>query len=114
MFSAEAPVFGQSPCFRRDTAQKAVFNRDARDPGSASLDSVHEVRALFLFFEDQGSGIEAVAKAGWPGSVLEDMAEVPVTTSAQNLSAEHAVAAVRLVGDIFRGDWLEETGPAGA
>src|SRR5580658_6807786 len=64
--------------------------------------------------ESQRGGVEAVAQPGGRRAILEDMAEMGVAAGADNLGANHAVAAVGDGLDIFRRDGLKEAGPAGA
>jgi hypothetical protein len=43
----------------------------------------------FSRLEIEGGGIDAIAKSGRPRTVVEDVAEVGVTTRAQDLGAMH-------------------------
>ena len=46
---------------------------------------------LLVGVETKGSGVDAEAKAGGRGAVIEDVAEVRVAAAAENLGAHHAV-----------------------
>lgn len=64
--------------------------------------------------EAQGDGIDAVAQAGGPRPVLEDVAEVGVAPRAEHLRAHQAQAAILAQDDAVRRDGPEVARPAGA
>ena len=70
------------------------------------------VGEVLVFLEDQGGGIQAVAKAGGLRAVLENVAEMAVAQCAKDLGAVHAVAQVLMVEDVLSGHRGEEAGPA--
>src|SRR5262245_44956737 len=70
---------------------------------------------LFLGrMEDQRGRVQAVAQSRGSGPVVEDVTEVSITAGAKDFRPPHSVALVLMRDDIFLGDRLEETGPAGA
>src|SRR5574337_82976 len=64
--------------------------------------------------ETQGHRVHAIAQAGRPWTVVEDMAEMAVATGATDRGAAHAEQAVAAFDHVARGDRLPEAGPAGA
>src|SRR5579864_8287163 len=73
------------------------------------------MEALTLpWFQLQGRRIDAVAKAGRPRAVVEDMAEVAGAVRAKHFGADHAVARVRLLVDMVFVGRLGEARPAAA
>jgi hypothetical protein len=66
------------------------------------------------FCETHGCGVHAVTESGWAGSVVEDVAEVGVAEAAGDRGADHEHGAVGCFEDVFGGDGLPETWPAGA
>ena len=67
-----------------------------------------------LFSKLQGGGVDAVAEAGWRGSVFEDVAEVAVATVADDFGSDCKEASVGLFADVVLLDWFPVTRPAGA
>src|SRR5882724_8185573 len=75
---------------------------------------VGQLRQFLLIREDERFGVDAISQASGGGPVIENMAEMAVAASAQNLRADHAVAAVCMRDNVLLGHKLEEAGPAGA
>src|ERR1700730_98047 len=66
------------------------------------------------FNEAQGYGVHAIAQAGGRGAVVEYMTQVSIAETARDGVADHAEAGIAGFQNIFFGDGLPETGPAGA
>ncbi|KXK56321.1 MAG: hypothetical protein UZ07_CHB004001493 [Chlorobi bacterium OLB7] len=64
-----------------------------------------------LFGEFERGGVDAVAKPCGLGAVVEDVAQVAAAARAHHFGADHAVAAVGVIGNGRRRDWLIETWP---
>src|SRR5262245_11493363 len=67
-----------------------------------------------LLREGERFGVDTVSQASRGGAIIENMAEMSIAAGAQDLGADHAVAAVFMGDDILVGYGLEEAGPAGA
>src|SRR5271156_5985210 len=63
--------------------------------------------------KSQGYRIHAIAQAGWARSVVKHMPEVCFASPAGDRDALHPQAVVGEFHDIFLGDGLPETWPAG-
>src|SRR5687768_58735 len=61
----------------------------------------------------EGRGVDAVAQARRPRSVVEDVAQVSAAAGAVHLGARHAQGAVALLAHRALGQGLGEAGPAG-
>src|SRR6185369_14706619 len=68
----------------------------------------------FVRLEIDGGGINAVAQAARAGAVLEDVAQVGAALLTHDLRADHEVAAVYSLLDVFRHCRGVEAGPAAA
>src|ERR1700687_2559943 len=66
------------------------------------------------FGEAQGYGVHAIAQAGGRGAVVEYVTQVGIAETARDGGADHAEAGIAGFQNIFFGDGLPETGPAGA
>src|SRR5580698_3682626 len=64
--------------------------------------------------EMERQGVHAVAKPGWPGTVVEYMAEMRVAEAARDRGARHAERKVADLAHVFLRNGLPEAGPAGA
>src|SRR5262245_32982780 len=71
-------------------------------------------RRRLLFHELQGRRIDAIAKAGRPWAVVEDMAQVRAASAAGDLGPPHSQGVVGLGFDGLFLNGLPITGPAGA
>ena len=83
-------------------------------PGDCSPDPIQIKSIGICPLELQRSAVDAVALPCGSGAVLEHMAQVSITTSAEDLGADHPVGAVFFGADRTRADTLPETGPTGA
>src|SRR6185312_16339806 len=66
------------------------------------------------WYEVQCRRIHAIAQAGGPRSIVEDMPEVTVAAGAGHRNAGHAEAVVGAFEDVAPGDGSVKAGPAGA
>ena len=62
----------------------------------------------------QGSGVYAVAEAGWCGAVVEDMAEVGFALAAQDSGPPHEEAVVGFAFDVVLVYGCGKTWPSGS
>ena len=100
----------------------AVAGREPRMPRPALRrplacgfgSGVGQLRHILVIGERERLGIDAIPQASGGGAVIENMAEMAITASAQDLRTNHAVAAVCMRNDVLLGHGLEEAGPAGA
>ena len=74
---------------------------------------MHCADILRCFGETHCYGIHAIAQAGWRRAVIEYVAEVGFAAAAGNFCAGDAEAAIDFFDEIFFGDGLIETRPAG-
>src|SRR5262245_41839144 len=75
---------------------------------------IRQLGDILLIGERQRLGIHAIPQASRGGTVIEHMTEMAVTTGAQDLCADHAIAPVLMREDVLLSDGPEEAGPAGA
>jgi len=76
-------------------------------------DICHQVLFIFFFDELQRGRVHAITLVGWPGSIVEDMAQVRVTYITQNLGAAHEKALILFQLDVVLIERGPETGPTG-
>eukprot|EP01025_Chloroclados_australasicus_P065450 TRINITY_DN8919_c0_g1_i4.p3 TRINITY_DN8919_c0_g1~~TRINITY_DN8919_c0_g1_i4.p3 ORF type:complete len:359 (+),score=80.99 TRINITY_DN8919_c0_g1_i4:28-1077(+) len=103
----------------RDVVDALELLEDALDAPEAAAGEVGHAdlaqrRDVTGFGEGQALAIDAEPHAGGLRAVVEDVAEVAVAASAEDLGADHAVAGVFLDVDVLVSDGLEEAGPARA
>src|ERR1700739_2901171 len=91
---------------------KRAFGAVWQRGGRLSL-TRRSVLVFLVFLERQGRGVHAEAQTAWPGAIVKKVAELAAPAGAENFGAVHAVAMVGLINHVFRGDWREETRPAG-
>src|SRR6185312_7264204 len=65
-------------------------------------------------FQLQGRRVDAIAQAGWPGTIRKHVAEMAGAFRAQHLRADHAVAGVGLLLDMALSRRLGKARPAAA
>jgi hypothetical protein len=79
--------------------------------GIAPNQSIDNLRG---FHEAHCSRVHAVAKAGWAGTVIEDVAEMSIALATGDSRPLHAQTSIGNLDDIFFGNGLPEARPAGA
>jgi len=87
--------------------------------GSLRLRGLHSLKTfaklvLSQFDEAQGCRVHAVAEAGRPRPIVEDVTEVGVARPAGDCGALYAEGTVGCFDDVLFCDWLPEARPAGA
>src|SRR5882762_1339464 len=97
------------------TGRTAREEKHIAPPGSMSEPGGAPSVLEYLFrLELQRSRIDAVAQAGRPGPVRENMAEMAAAFGAEHLGADHAVAQIVLFVDMALGGRLGKARPAAA
>ena len=69
---------------------------------------------MLIFLEGERGRIEAKAQAGGLRAIFKNVPKMGSAANTFDLGPIHAVAAVGFAQDVFFGDRLKETGPAGA
>src|SRR5688572_16686568 len=70
-------------------------------------------RDSFVALERERSRVDAVALAGWIGTIVEHVAKMGVAAAAQHLGAAHEVTIVLIGCDVLRRRGLPEARPTG-
>src|SRR4051794_32971102 len=66
-----------------------------------------------VFGKCKRCGVQAIAKAGWLRAILEEMPQVAAAAGTANFDADHPVAGVPDIRDVFRVERCIETRPTG-
>src|ERR1700757_3730168 len=105
-------VAGSPPCQHERSGERPPSQRSPVPQALAARLAVIPVVAGRQWLEGQGTGVDAVTRAGGSGPIAEDMAQMAAAAAAEHLGAAQEPALVRPQFDRFCDCWLGAARPA--